>query len=523
MPTDLANRVWATMRRHSMTAPGDRVAVAVSGGGDSVALLLLLDELRGTLGLTLIVAHLNHRLRGAAADEDERFVGELAAARGFECVVRGEDVAGEARRAGNNLEEEARNRRYAFFRELVSAGRATRVATGHTADDQAETLLSRLGRGAGLRGLAGIHPVLGPVVRPLLEVRRGPLRQYLAACGQPWREDETNRDESQLRARLRRRLLPAFEAECGEGVVERLAGLAELARRDEALLETLVGERVDSLIEREDGSVAVRAGDLADPLPGSSSREAREALAARLARRLAQEAHPDLRGLTRDHVARVLALARQGTSGQRVVLPEGLVAERVLDRVVFAVEDFSMRRAGEAIAFSYPVDLRAGGEWAVEIAETSTRVRLKLIDWPPPGSETYGEWSGALDADRVEPPLVLRNWLPGDAYRPHGRGHVEKLKRLLLERRIAGKLRAGWPVLASAGHPVWASGLPVAAEVVPGPATRRALLVEDGRRMGSVARRERAPIPKSRAGRGAHLTSKVRQEPRSGGSGRERG
>ncbi len=411
---------------------------------------------------------------------------ELAGERGLACLVRREDIGAEAKRAGKNVEEVARERRYAFFRKLVAEGRVTRIATGHTADDQAETVLARLVRGSGLRGLAGIHPVLGPVVRPLIETRRSDLREYLRKQGRGWREDETNVDTSRLRARIRQRLLPSMEAEFGAGVVDRLARLADLARNDEALLDEIVEERFARLSHRRGAGLVLRARDVVDPWPQLKSREAREAMAARLARRAAREVKRDLRGLAASHITRVLDLARLGTSGNRLELPGGLVVERVLNDLIFTAEGERGRTGGEPVAYSYTADIGEGDEAVVEIAETGKRLRLKLIDWPAARRETYQEASGALDADRLETPLMVRNWLPGDAYRPHGRGHRDKLKRLLLERRIAGKDRAVWPVLTSGGKPVWSSGLPVAAECAAGPQTRRALLIfEDSAGKGS--------------------------------------
>lgn len=483
MDRQLSRRILTTIERQRMTQPGDRVAVAVSGGGDSLALLFLLEELRAALGVTLTVVHFNHRLRGGAADADARFVRELASEHGLECLVRSEDVAAEAKRSGTNLEEEARKRRYAYFREIVCEGKATRVATGHTADDQAETVLARLARGSGLRGLAGIHPVLGPIVRPLLEVRRGELRTYLAERGQLWREDETNGDTTRFRARIRERVLPLLEAECGGNVTESLGRLADLARKDEALLDEIVAARFDEMIGGRGTEVTLRASDLADPWPGCRSRESADALAARLTRKASEEVKQDLRGLTFEHIARVLDLARQGKSGNRVELPDGLEVERVLDRLVFSKRD-GRSREGKRISYAYTVNPWVQGESTIQIAETGKRVRLKLIDWPAAGRETYSEASGALDADQLGIPLVVRNWLPGDAYRPHGRGHVEKLKRLLLERRIAGRDRAAWPVLTSAGKPVWSGGLPVAAEFAAGPWTRQALLISEEKTEG---------------------------------------
>jgi len=464
-----------------MVLPGDRVAVAVSGGGDSVALLLLLMELRETLGATLVVAHFNHRIRPGEADEDERFVRELADKFRLCCVVHSEDVADRSRRAGTNLEAEARDRRYLFFRELISRGWATRVATGHTADDQAETVLSRLARGSGLRGLGAIHPVLGPVVRPQIEIRRGELREYLSLRKQSWREDATNLDTSRLRARIRHRLLPVWEAELGASGVANLSRLAGLARNDEALLEELVRARFGSLVRREQAHLFLDARDMLDPYPELKlkSEQARQALAARMVRLAAQQLNDNRIGLTADHVARVVDLARRGTSGNKLELPGGLVVERVLERLVFSPKNVAARTPRENPSYAYSADPWQGGETVLQIAETGKQLRLKLIDWPPAGRETYVEGFGVLDADRLEPPLLVRNGLPGDSYRPRGRGHAEKLKRLLLQSRIAGKDRALWPVLTSAGRLVWSSGLPVAADFAVGTGTQRALIIRE--------------------------------------------
>ena len=188
-----------------MLRAGDALGVAVSGGADSVALFRLMLELRDALGIGLVVLHFNHQLRGDDAAADQRFVEELAAAHGVPCEVSTQDVRAAARREGWNLEDAARRLRYQFFDQAVAQGR---VAVAHTADDQAETVQAHLVRGTGLTGLAGIHPVVGAIVRPLLEIRRHELREHLAALGQPWREDATNLDTSRLRARIRHRLLP---------------------------------------------------------------------------------------------------------------------------------------------------------------------------------------------------------------------------------------------------------------------------------------------------------------------------
>jgi tRNA(Ile)-lysidine synthase len=478
VPPSLAKQALETILRHRMCAPGDRIGVAVSGGGDSVALLSLLCELRAELGVMLSVVHFHHGLRGEEADADETFVAGLARRHGLEFFSGRADVAAEARARGWNLEEAGRRLREAFFSELVADGRATRVALAHTADDQAETVLAHLLRGTGPAGLAGIHPVRGWLIRPLLEVRREALRGYLRERGLPWREDASNRDTTRLRARLRMEILPALER-IQPAAVEQLAGLAERARRDEKLWEALVEERVAALVTRESGALTILAADLCRPLEFDAGEEAQAALAARLVRRLFREVKGDLRRITAQHVEQVLRLAAKGSSGSRAELPDGIVVEQELGRLVFhrARVAGRGRRADEPpAAFEYAVELPRDGAAAVAIPEIGRRVRLKVIDWPPAPGET-SELAEVLDRDLLRPPLVLRNWRPGDAYRPRGRRRVHKVKRMFLVRRVAARERRSRPVLTSAGRLVWAAGLPVAADFAAGEATRAALVV----------------------------------------------
>src|ERR1700747_131367 len=237
------------MKKREMMRPGDRGGGAVSGGADSVALLLLLLELRAKLGVVLSVVHFNHKLRGKASDADEKFVAKLAAKHGLEFHSASVCVAKKAKKERVNFEDAARRARYDYFRSLVESGTCTKIAVAHTADDQAETVLAHLLRGTGLAGLGGIHPVAGPVIRPLLGIHRSQLRRFLRAHKQTWREDATNRDTKRMRARIRRKLLPLLEKQFQPSIVEHLAKLADLAREDEAFLDAVVEERLQTLAQ----------------------------------------------------------------------------------------------------------------------------------------------------------------------------------------------------------------------------------------------------------------------------------
>lgn len=472
------------IERRRMAAPGDRLGVAVSGGADSVGLVRLLHGLQDELGIRVAVLHFQHGLRGEESAGDEQFTAELAAGLGLEFHRAEADVAAAAESEGINLEEAGRRLRTAFFERMVSEGRVRRVATAHTADDQAETLVAHLVRGSGLAGLAGIYPVAGVVVRPLLEVRRAELREWLVALGQTWREDSTNTDTARLRARLRRELLPVLERDFQPQIVGQLCRVAELAREEEQFAGALVEARFQAVARLEPNRIVVRAADLAAPLPAEllPGGAAQTALARRMVRRAVEQVLGHRRGLTAEHVESVLHLSGEQMSGHRVVLPHGVVAARSFDDVIFTAGNPAGREGrlsgSGAEPYSLPVALPASGSVELIVPAIGSRVCLKVVDWGAGAEETklIGE---ALDAGRLSPPFFLRNWHPGDVFRPRGKRQARKLKELLREARVPADERAAWPVLESGGTLVWVRGLPPAAECAASGQTRSALLISE--------------------------------------------
>jgi tRNA(Ile)-lysidine synthase len=494
----LEQRVLECIREERMLAPGDRAGVAVSGGADSLALLRLLENLRESLGITLVVVHFDHGLRGAESEGDARFVAELARARGLEFILDREDVAAAAARHKWNLEDAARRLRYAFFERLVAEGRATHIAVAHTADDQAETVLAHMIRGTGPAGLAGIYPVAGPVVRPLLRERREDLREHLRGLGQAWREDLTNLDLRRLRARIRQKLLPVLERDFSPQVVSHLAGLARLAREEEVFWTALVEDRFRALVHAREGRLTIRVGHLLAPMefpcsvrsgeaaPGSREPAPLRTLTERLIRRLYQELRGDRRGLTARHVEQVIHLAAESTSGRRVELPDGILAERSFDDLIFSrgrrAEGPSRSRESEAraLGYRYAVSLPDRGTATISVPELGTLFSLKVIDWPIAERDTKRE-SVALDAGLLRAPLILRNWRPGDVYRPRGRRQNRKLKEMFRAHRVSSHERACWPVLESCGRVAWTRGMPAADEFCARKGTRAGVLIEEHR------------------------------------------
>ncbi|HXN22551.1 MAG TPA: tRNA lysidine(34) synthetase TilS [Candidatus Dormibacteraeota bacterium] len=483
-----------------MLRAGDRVGVAVSGGADSVALLLLLVDLQESLGIQLSVLHLNHELRGSQSDQDETFVQELSSALGLEFHSARADVAAQARQQGRNLEEVARALRYEFFNAAVDAGRATRVAVAHSADDQAETVLAHLIRGTGPTGLGAIFPVAGIVVRPLLGLRRAELRDYIRKRKQPWREDRSNLDMTRMRARIRRKLLPLIEKDFQRAIVSNLSRLSNLAREDDTFWKVLVDDCYQSMVKKEGTRFIIAVQDLLVPLrigprcSGAMESSAVTALAKRLVRRIISEiktaectdseSRNKRKQVTAGHIARVMQLAKAGISGHVLDLPGGIAVEREFDRMIFFCDARASNHPGHAAIpdghkyYEYKVTLDAHGSAAVRVAEIGSIFHLKVIDWPSLTSETR-LLVAALDQALLRPPLLLRNWRPGDSFRPHGRKRARKLKRLLLEKRVGLRDRAGWPVLTSAGTLVWARGLPVSAGFAPRHETRAILVIAE--------------------------------------------
>lgn len=488
LSADLIKTILSTIARYQMVRAGDRVGVAVSGGSDSVALLRILHALREQQGILLSAVHFNHGLRGADSDEDERFVAELAAQLGLPLISGREDVAAVSRAKRWNLEDAARRLRYGFFASLLAEGRIDLVAVGHTADDQAETVLARLARGTAPAGLSAIYPVKGHVVRPFIDVRRAELRDHMTSLGQRWREDATNYDSSRLRSRLRQRVLPMLEGEIQPAIVRNLGRLATLSREDEAFWRALTAGLLEGSLRQEGGRICIHCGDLLGPksLPNAAlSGEARLAIARRLVRGIVEKVRGDCRRWTTDHVERVIRLASEGGSGSRVELP-GVIVERSFDWVWFSPAEGWRREDAEGSvhngsqqAFSQIVEIGNPGESTViAVPEIRRRFRLKVVDWHAWRSDTESD-KCALDRDLLGSPLVLRNWRPGDSFRPKGRRSTHKLKHLLRIGRVSTSAREGWPVLTSASLLVWARGLPVAAEVATGPTTRSGVVITE--------------------------------------------
>jgi tRNA(Ile)-lysidine synthase len=488
----LSQKLLDHIHKEQFLRPGDRVGVAVSGGADSVALLLLLLALREKLGLVLSVVHFNHKLRGRASDADEKFVAKLASKHGLEFHLGLIEVAKKAKNERANLEDAARRARHQYFDSLVESGRLAGVAVAHTADDQAETVLAHLMRGTGLTGLGGIHPVAGCVFRPLLHFRRRELRSFLKAQKQAWREDLTNRDIRRTRARIRSKLLPFLEKQFQPAIVEHLATLADLARQDEAYFDSLLDERSVTLVRGNSDEKRIRISDLLQQSKDQDSERAAAAsvyladkkgatlaLTKRLIRKVVEDLKPRPGQLAAAHVDAVLEFASRARPGSSLSLPGGVEVRKQRGELVFCKLEFANPDAERKASTDYEYNIDFHGRcMEVQVPELGCAFRFSVIDWPPARGETSID-GAVLDRDRLHFPVVLRNWRPGDRLRPLGHKGAHKLKGLLNKKHISRWEKNGWPVLACGKTLVWARGFPVAVEFAAGERTRAGILIAE--------------------------------------------
>lgn len=462
----MIEQVRQTMARHGMLAPGVRVAVAVSGGADSVCLLHVLRELSGSMDFVISeVVHVNHRLRGEESEADAAFVAELAERMG----VPLSEVVAEIDPDGANLEAAARAaRREAFFR-VMTEDRADRVAVGHTRDDQAETVLFRLLRGTGVAGLAGILPVTGEgLIRPLIEVSRAEVRQWLTGRRIEWREDSSNTDLRFARNRIRHELLPHLEDAWNPQLSGQLARLADLAGEEEAAWRAWIERRVAELEREEALVVARKSGGRAEAVEirVEALAEVPRALARRLVRWIVAELAPeDLPDRARfgagfEHIDRIVDLARSSAGDGGVTLP-GLEASRSCDWIRVA----PVRQGGESLraSLSRAVDLESGALAAgrpgiYPAPDGKSLIHLALNGQPPApdACATLGlDLTGWASSDFSALRFTVRAWMPGDGYQPAGKSRWWKVKELFDRARVPSWKRDKWPILTMDGRIVW--------------------------------------------------------------------
>lgn len=417
------DKLFALSKEYDMLPAGDLVLCAVSGGADSICLLHRLYCMAPEWGFSLACAHFNHNLRGREALRDEEFVRSWCQEHSIPFFSGSADVAEEAARTGSGIEETARILRYDFLDRIAQQCGASRIATAHTANDNAETVLLHLVRGSGLPGLTGIPPRRGNVVRPLLTTTRAEVEKYCAVNGLSWVEDSTNSDETYTRNFLRHQVMPLLE-QMNPRVVETLSATVDRLRTDNEYLTDLAEEAAaQACVTAEGVKISIR---ILNDLP--------QAVASRAVRRLLERAGGG-KNCTSAHISAVLKLCRSGDSSGKVDLP-GLKVQRIYRELVFLTghEETDLPAAtpiseGERISYG-------NTGWTVICRRTAC-----------PEKSFKNPDTFFVSGDKISGALILRPRQTGDTIKLPGRG-TKAIKKLLIDEKIPSAERDCLPVLA---------------------------------------------------------------------------
>ncbi len=445
LQTMILDQVKRTIEKYRMLSKGDRLIVGVSGGMDSVALLSVLEKLREAFSLSLVVAHLNHNLRGEESDRDAAFVQKLALKFGLPAEIETVAVR-ELRAKGMTLQEIAREVRFDFFHRLVRKHNAQRIALGQTADDQAETIVMRFIRGSGLMGLKGIPPVRDElIIHPLMEVERETIEGYLADEGLPHVEDSSNSKGVYLRNRIRRHLIPLLE-EYNPNLKRILGRMGQVLLQEDLYVRGRTQEVWDRIARQEDNVVNLDLAEFADLHPAIQFRLLVQSVGA-----------VSETGAKRLGVAHILSLANLATGEKPhgvINLPGRIAGRRTYNRL----------EIGEVEALSCPdFDHELASPGTTPIRELGKKLVIDFVDqW---NWRDASPFSVFMDSHRLPPPLRVRNCRRGDRFRPLGMTGRKKVKDCFIDWKIPIEERARVPLVLSGDEIVWVVGYRISQDV----------------------------------------------------------
>ncbi len=448
MLTDFEQKIAGFIEANGLFEPADKILLAVSGGADSTSLLYTMWALKaeGLLDAELLCAHINHQIRGAEADLDEKFAALQARELNLAITTKRVNTPRFARRNKLSIETAGRKLRMETLLDIAREKDCEYIATAHQKNDNAETILQRLARGTGFRGLGGIWPMRKFeddvfFVRPLLCVSRDEIIEYLKEQNIGWREDKTNADCRYRRNYIRHRLLPQLQKESSGSVVEELSELAESARRLQKSIGGFVDEVWGRLAVCGGGKVTLDLGEfsnLAEPVKVEALRRSLIVLGS------------GERDLTNEHFKRILEMAQQNVSGRKIELPGGYLVWREYRKLVFggAEKTQADERISESIKVNVPGQTRFGRflvEAGIFEAETGAG-RYKA------GKTSFVEW---FDLAKVKLPLSVRCRRAGDRFIPLGQAEEKKVGKFLTAQRVPQRIRKRVLVVADGEKIIW--------------------------------------------------------------------
>ena len=448
---DFRYKVMQYIEKQHMLKPADQVVIGLSGGADSVCLLLLLVQLREKWNLTLHAVHINHQIRGEEADRDEAFARELCETWAVPCTIVKKDVPALAQRLGLTEEEAGRKVRYEAFQQLAEklesekmASGQVKIAVAHHKNDQAETMLHHLCRGTDVAGLAGIPPVRGRIIRPLLSVRREEIEAYLKENNHSYQTDATNFSEEYTRNRIRRQIVPQLESGINENAVEHMAAAAESLREVTDFLEQTCGKVYDEAVKgKEDGMV----------LNLSVFEKQHPVLKRMLIKKILEQLSGTHKNIEKTHIMNTVALATKQV-GKRISLPYGITVWREYDSLCFQKgQEKTASEEGEAREYI----LSNEGVCVVPEANMRIETQIRQVD-PEEGilrkipKNNCTKW---FDYDKIENAVIYRRMRKEDYLQLDESGHHKSAKRVCMDARISARDREKLMVLAEDDHILW--------------------------------------------------------------------
>ncbi len=451
-----------------LASPGDHILMAVSGGIDSMAMLYLLKGLSKEFGYELSVAHLNHLARGAESDEDAKFVANVAKELSLPCYVKRINVSREASHLKTSFQESARIIRYQFLETVLSSIDGNKIAVGHNADDQAETVLMNLLRGAGLRGLAGIPPKRGTVIRPLLNCTRSELKLFLDNLHLTYREDSSNKQKKYLRNKIRLDLIPVLKT-FNAGISGNLAGLAEIVRDEDDWVSEQSRVLFSRVFSNVNGELNIKQSDFYNQPQAMKRRLIREAFL---------QLRGGLRAITAKHVQQVLDLFAHAKVGSWLKLPGNVKVSCGYESVSFSLCDNSVGNQVDSPNMKTRV-IRLKIPGITGINEIGLELHTRLVESPVPFTGLEDEKCAYLDFEKTGESLRVRFFQHGDHFVPLGMKGRKKLKSYFIDRKIPREQRYLIPLLTNAEDDIiWIYGERISDRFRTTDKTRKVLFIQ---------------------------------------------
>ena len=470
----LFNTVEKTITVHGMLKPKDSVVVGVSGGPDSVALLHILLKFAPRFSLRLGIAHLNHCLRQYESDKDAKFVESLAKAFDLPCYVQKRDVRRYQIENKLSLEEAARAVRYNFLNTIAKTNQYDKIALGHHADDNTEVVLMNLLRGSGKLGLAGIPPKRGDrIIRPMIYLNRTDIIEFLNQNKLKWVVDQSNTDTRHLRNRVRHDLIPMLKTAYNPNISDTLNRLSSIVRSEEEWIEDMVHPFFERTV------LYFREHHIALSVPLLN--EYHKALQRRILRVALAKTKGNLRRIEFANIDSAINLLVKKSSSGTIDLPDSIKIQKDRDTIHIYKEQSrnrDYRRTNDVrdiFSFEYQIE----NFEPVFIKEINAHIRfteMRIEDMPD--YRSAGQHTNFFDKDALNFPMVLRNFRPGDSFKPLGMNGTQKLKKFFIDKKVPRSERIKCPILLSGGKLIWVVGHRIDESVKVTPTTKNVLKVE---------------------------------------------